>query len=1099
MAQLNRERGDGQHLKPCDVFDLIGGTSTGGLIAIMLGRLELDVDECIDAYTELMESVFGERISHVPVDWSFNIRAKFDSKRLKAAIEHVITKAGASPTDLMDNGVPRRTRSFVCTTSRDTLQVTRLRSYSVPNEETLPATICEAALATSAATKFFEPVTIGNRQFVDGAFGANNPVEEVEEEAADIWCTTSREIRPLVKCFLTVGTGCPAIPPMTDNMYKFIKETLVSLATKPESTERRFMARWSNESKQNRVFRFNVEQGLQGVRMDDCSQRSLIENTTQDYLHHSSQKSRIVDCILNLARKEGKTGLEFDLEMIGYEAGVFRAQILGSIRSSGSAFEQPSPPCWVVPIERNSRFVDREHVSMIKRKLFAKGQSGRIAVVGLGGVGKTQIALEVVYQAKDLYPDCSVFWIPAVDTESLEQAYLEIAHHLCLQFDPQKEDVKRVLQKHLSQSQSGRWLLIFDNADDLELWKENSSNCEQEGLRAFLPRSDRGVILFTTRSNKVAQYLATTEVVQIEELDEPKATRVLANSLLRKDLLDNTESARGLLERLTYLPLAIVQAASFINENGMDLPTYVKLLDGQDQDVLDLLSEDFEDEGRYKSIRNPVATTWLTSFAQIQQDNRLATDCLAFMSCVNAKDIPVSLLPSAPELEKQKAIGVLISYSFVRTRNDGTRLDMHRLVHLATKNWLRSMGSLRAWEWFTLRHLAMLFPTNIPSERRAALPHALQILDLTANYPPTHEKVDLLSLCAYSIHEDCRYREAPGLFRQAIKCSEIVNGHDSFRTLFLRSSLATNHQYLGEFQESLIILREVVDVEKRVRGPNSEYTMRLQLEIVCGLRMMGQSDEAEELCETTLRLALDQYSPTDTWPFAAIEEMACVYQTQGRFREAEELCRHIVNMVKRSDNPDSCNVWRYMRFATSILADSYIYRWKMKEAEELYIDAVEIGRKALGPEHPLVIRDSYQLAMVLKAQMRHDEALAMMTECARLDTKVNGRNHHATIKSYERLEEWTSPNLFLQARFRISHVVRAGWWVEGRKKLPRQKAYYGLFNPRRRKKDDSILQEVRLKLDSTFVPANRASTDETLIGRLRDKKADPSPPPLAAI
>lgn len=271
----------------------------------MLGRLELDVDECIDAYTELMESVFGERISHIPVDWSFNIRAKFDSKRLKAAIEHVIINAGASPTDLMDDGVPRRTRSFVCTTSRDTLQVKRLRSYTVPNEDNLPATICEAALATSAATKFFEPVTIGNRQFVDGAFGANNPVEEVEEEAADIWCTTSREIKPLVKCFLTVGTGCPAIPPMTDNMLKFVKETLVSLVTKPEGTERRFMARWSNESKENRVFRFNVEHGLQAVRMDDCSQRSMIENATQDYLHHSAQKSRIVDCTLNLARKEG--------------------------------------------------------------------------------------------------------------------------------------------------------------------------------------------------------------------------------------------------------------------------------------------------------------------------------------------------------------------------------------------------------------------------------------------------------------------------------------------------------------------------------------------------------------------------------------------------------------------------------------------------------------------------------------------------------------------------------------------------------------------------------------------------------------------------
>ena len=271
----------------------------------MLGRLELDVDECIEAYTELMSAVFGEKISNLPVDWSGNIKAQFDSDKLKAAIEHVIEKAGFSPDDLMDDGSSRSTRVFVCTTAKDTLKVTRLRSYAVSNEDTLPATICQAALATSAATGFFNSAMIGDQHFVDGAFGANNPVEEVEEEAADIWCTTSREIKPLVKCFVTLGTGCPARVPMNDTMFKFLSKTLVTLATKPESTERRFMARWSNECKANRLFRFNVEQGLQEVHMTDYSKRGLIESATQDYLHHSSQKCRIRNCILNLQTKEG--------------------------------------------------------------------------------------------------------------------------------------------------------------------------------------------------------------------------------------------------------------------------------------------------------------------------------------------------------------------------------------------------------------------------------------------------------------------------------------------------------------------------------------------------------------------------------------------------------------------------------------------------------------------------------------------------------------------------------------------------------------------------------------------------------------------------
>lgn len=88
--------------------------------------------------------------------------------------------------------------SFVCATAKEITGITRLRSYSLPSQLDLPATVCEAALATSAATGFFDPVSIGARQFVDGALGANNPVEEVEGEAANIWCSTTGDLKPLL-------------------------------------------------------------------------------------------------------------------------------------------------------------------------------------------------------------------------------------------------------------------------------------------------------------------------------------------------------------------------------------------------------------------------------------------------------------------------------------------------------------------------------------------------------------------------------------------------------------------------------------------------------------------------------------------------------------------------------------------------------------------------------------------------------------------------------------------------------------------------------------------------------------------------------------
>lgn len=272
----------------------------------MLGRLEMDVDECIREYTQLMEKVFREKINNVPVDWAGNIKAQYDSRRLRTVIEDVITRSGASPQDPLDNGEDRRCRVFVCATAKETLQVTRLRSYDVGNEDAVPATICEAALATAAATRFFDPVSIGNRLFVDGAFGANNPIEEVEQEAADIWSPTTRDLKPLMKCIVSIGTGEPGQKALDDNLVQFLTQTLVRMATKPEGLERRFMARWTKEYNEKRYFRFNVEQGLQDVRMTEYDKQGLIETVTHDYLHHAVQKSRIRDCVMNLVDKSGQ-------------------------------------------------------------------------------------------------------------------------------------------------------------------------------------------------------------------------------------------------------------------------------------------------------------------------------------------------------------------------------------------------------------------------------------------------------------------------------------------------------------------------------------------------------------------------------------------------------------------------------------------------------------------------------------------------------------------------------------------------------------------------------------------------------------------------
>ena len=179
-----------------------------------------------------------------------------------------------------------------------------MRSYTLTDELDTLATICETALATSAATMFFDVAQIGARKFVDGALGANNPVNEVEDEASNIWCSETADSQRQVKCFISIGTGHPGKKAIEDKMIKFLSETLVDLATETERTADKFVSRWRHYFDKNRYFRFNVQQGLQDVGLAEYEEQGLIEAATEEYLRQYEQKSQMQECVLNLKQKE---------------------------------------------------------------------------------------------------------------------------------------------------------------------------------------------------------------------------------------------------------------------------------------------------------------------------------------------------------------------------------------------------------------------------------------------------------------------------------------------------------------------------------------------------------------------------------------------------------------------------------------------------------------------------------------------------------------------------------------------------------------------------------------------------------------------------
>ena len=455
-------------------------------------------------------------------------------------------------------------------------------------------------------------------------------------------------------------------------------------------------------------------------------------------------------------------------------------------------------PSWIVPFERNHRFTGRQsQLAQLEAMLFAEDRTTKIAITGLSGVGKTQLALELLYRTKEKYKKCSILWIPVINIESLQQAYLVITQQLGIHgWEEDKADIKRLVQEYLSQESAGQWLLVFNNTDNIDIWIDKSGSEQESGrLIDYLPMSKQGCIIFTTRDRKTAVKLAHQNIMEVLEMDEKVAIQLLQKYLVNQDLVKNEQDTKALLIQLTYLPLAIVQAAAYINENGLVFTDYILLLEDQEEEVIDLLNEEFEDDGRYRNIKNPVATTWLISFEQIRYHDPLAIDFLSFIACIDSKDVSQSLLPPGPSRKKETdAIGTLDVYSFISRRSADLAFDIHRLVYLATRSWLRKEELLDQWTKRAVTRLKDVFPVHDHQNRsvwRKYWAHARCALESDLIDKQGEDRIDLAWKVGMCLYSDSRFDEAEELFIQVMETWKRVLGQEHPSTLTSMANLAS--------------------------------------------------------------------------------------------------------------------------------------------------------------------------------------------------------------------------------------------------------------------------------------------------------------------
>ena len=190
---------------------------------------------------------------------------------------------------------------------------------------------------------------------------------------------------------------------------------------------------------------------------------------------------------------------------------------------------------YYIPFSKNPRFVGRiAELDALTQKLFVNKESQKVTLVGLGGIGKTQVTLNFAYSVKDSQPEYSVFWVPALSLESFEQACAEIARILRIPLATgDKEDVKELVRQYLSAKRAGKWLLIVDNADDVEIVFGAGRS---KGIANYLPKKEDSLIVFMTCHQEVAVSLIGSNVVKLEKIDSKKAVNFLEKLLIRKHL-----------------------------------------------------------------------------------------------------------------------------------------------------------------------------------------------------------------------------------------------------------------------------------------------------------------------------------------------------------------------------------------------------------------------------------------------------------------------------------------------------------------------------------------------------------------------------------
>src|SRR3989440_4969588 len=488
------------------------------------------------------------------------------------------------------------------------------------------------------------------------------------------------------------------------------------------------------------------------------------------------------------------------------------------------SFPGAFPPLWNMPFRRNPFFTGREELLKHLRDNLTTTKAAALvqaqAVSGLGGIGKTQTAVEYAYRYYHTYH--AVLWVNATTRDALITSYVDLAALLNLSEREEQDQNKIVAAVKRWFTTHDRWLLIVDNADDLKLVEE------------FLPAAGHGHLLLTTRASAPGTLAQRIEVEKMD-LNESmllllRRARVLApGGTLDQASATDRAAAESLAREIDGLPLALDQAGTYIEETQSRLSAY---LDQYRQRQVRFLQRR---GGSGTEHPEPVAKTWSLSFEKVEQLDPLAADLLRFCAFLAPDAIPEQLiLDGASELGPRlqplaadpslldEAIGTLLRYSLVKRQPDEQTIAVHRLVQAILKTSMDA-ATRQAWAESTVRALNRAFPDVKDyrnwSQCQQYLPHAQTCALLIDQWQLAFPEAGrLLNEVGYYLKQRAQYTEAESLYQRAIAIGEKVLGPEHPNLASGLNNLAGLYRDRGKHEEAEPLYRRALAILEKVLG-----------------------------------------------------------------------------------------------------------------------------------------------------------------------------------------------------------------------------------------------------------------------------------------